>query len=465
MVKTTNKKAIGASFRDPEGFVFEHKGAIFRQINQAGKDNFDLFISSGLYQHLVDKKWLIRHKESNQNSANPHIAYKVINAEKIFFLSYPYEWSFSQLKDAALLTLDIQIAAIEHGMSLKDASAYNVQFDIESAKPIFIDSLSFQALDVRQAWIAYRQFCQHFLAPLALMAYQDVRLLQLLRSNIDGLALDLTVKLLPKRAFLSSGIFTHIYLHAKAQKAFADSTEVRDTRKSSMTKTQHLGILDGLRRSVSTLKQRKDLTEWANYYSETNYDDAAFTIKKNLVRRFIKKVKPASVWDIGGNTGEFSRIASRQGIPTISFDIDPNAIEANYILAKSEDPANILPLVIDLNNPSPNLGWNNEERSSIYNRGKADLILALALIHHLAISNNLPLERLASFFSHLSPWLIIEFVPKSDSQVKRLLSSRKDIFPDYTLDGFQKAFSEYYTFEDSKAIENSERRLYLMKRK
>jgi ribosomal protein L11 methylase PrmA len=232
-----------------------------------------------------------------------------------------------------------------------------------------------------------------------------------------------------------------------------------------MTLNQHLGILDGLRRSISKLNQRSDLTEWANYYSETNYDDIAFKEKKELVGNYLKLSKAQTVWDVGGNTGEFSRIASQQGLPTISFDIDPNAIEANYIFTKQEQSTNILPLVLDLTNPSPNLGWNNEERISIYERKSPDMIFALALIHHMAISNNLPLERLASFFSKLAPWLIIEFVPKSDSQVKRLLSSRTDIFPEYTIEGFKRAFATQFEIRESQEILNSDRTLFLMKRK
>jgi len=465
MARKESKEPIGGSFRDPEGFVFQRKGKIYRQINQAGKDNFNLLHSSGLYEHLTNNNWLTPHSQTKQVAAQPKNSYKVIQPEEIFFLSYPYEWSFSQLKDAALLTLDIQEAAIKHGMSLKDASAYNVQFDIESSSPIFIDTLSFELFETEKPWTAYRQFCQHFLAPLALMAYSDQRFLQLMRTNIDGIPLDLAWKILPSKAIFGNGLFTHIYLHAKAQAAYAGSNEKRPTRRISMTLNQHLGILDGLRRSISKLNQRSDLTEWANYYSETNYDDIAFKEKKELVGKYLKLSKAQTVWDVGGNTGEFSRIASQQGLPTISFDIDPNAIEANYILTKQEQSTNILPLVLDLTNPSPNLGWNNEERISIYERKSPDMIFALALIHHMAISNNLPLERLASFFSKLAPWLIIEFVPKSDSQVKRLLSSRTDIFPEYTIEGFKRAFATQFEIKESQEILNSDRTLFLMKRK
>jgi len=464
MVKAINNKKIAGSFRDPEGFVFSLGGEIFRQINAKGKANYDQLMSSGLYETLVTKSWLIAHSEVKIQAPEEKNYYKIIKPEVLLFISYPYEWSFSQLKDAALLTLDIQKEAISHGMSLKDSSAYNIQFDVASGKAIFIDTLSFEVFNENSPWSAYRQFCQHFLAPLALMAYSDIRFSQLLRTNIDGIPLDIAWKVLPNWSIFLPGIFTHIYLHSKAQIAYAN-TKVRPTQRGTrMTKTQHLGILDSLQRTVSRLKRKNDRSEWGKYYTETNYDETAFAHKKSLVNDFISSTKAKFVWDIGGNTGEFSRLASQKGIPTISFDIDPIAIEKNYLTSKRENEPNILPLLLDLTNPSPNLGWNNKERMSIFERRLPDAVLALALIHHLAISNNLPLGHLAQFFSRISPWLIIEFVPKSDSQVQRLFLSRKDIFPDYSKKGFETAFTVYFSIQESVNVRNSERKLYLLKR-
>ncbi len=464
MAKAQNKEKVPGSFRDPDGFVFSQDGEIYRQINLKGKINFDLLHSSGLYQALVFKNWLISHAVVSEFSSNDQDYYKIIKPEGLLFVSHPYEWSFSQLKDAALLTLDIQKEAILHGMSLKDASAYNIQFNIASGKALFIDTLSFEKFVENKTWSAYGQFCQHFLAPLALMAYSDIRFGQFLRFHIEGFPLDLAWKLLPKSAYLHSGLFTHIYLHSKAQLVFADS-KVRSARsRNRMTNNQHLGILDSLRRSISKLRYMKNSTEWENYYEDTNYSETAFNHKKTLVSKFISRSNPNFVWDLGGNTGEFSRLASNLGIPTISFDIDPNAIEKNYLISKKTNNPNIVPLILDLNNPSPDLGWNNEERPSIFNRKSPDTVLALALIHHLAISNNLPLNYLAQFFSRISPWLIIEFVPKNDSQVQRLFYSREDIFPNYSVEGFEAAFNSHFSVIEKASIQDSERTLFLMKR-
>jgi ribosomal protein L11 methylase PrmA len=464
-MKVENEGKLASSFRDPQGFVFSHKGTIYRQINQNGKANFDRLTESGLAEKLIRKKWLVKHEEVNFDIPLVGNAYKIIQPEQIPFISYPYEWSFSQLKDAALLTLDIQNEAISYGMSLKDSSAFNVQFNIVDGRPIFIDTLSFEIQKTGQPWTAYRQFCQHFLAPLALMAFSDVRLNQLLRTNIDGIPLDLAWKLLPGKAMLRLGLLTHIYLHSKAQSRYADTSLESKKVSRVMTETQQLGVIDSLRRTILSLHWEPKGTEWGEYYDQTNYADKSFRHKQQLVSNYIEKAKPNTVWDLGANNGVFSRLASEKGISTISFDVDASAVEKNYLQLKRDSDPNLLPLLSDLTNPSPDLGWDNQERLSLPSRGEPDLVMALALLHHLAISNNLPLANLAQFFSRLSQWLIIEFVPKKDSQVKKLLISREDIFPDYTFEGFEKAFAEFFKTVRVEDIKDSERRLYLMKKK
>ena len=225
-----------------------------------------------------------------------------------------------------------------------------------------------------------------------------------------------------------------------------------------------LGLLDSLLSTVKSLKVKTIQTEWTDYYQDNNYTSDSFEAKRRLVRSFIEKVQPKQVWDLGGNTGEFSRAASDLQIPTVCFDIDPGAVQQNYDLVKTNKEKFMLPLRMDLTNPSPDLGWHNAERESMQARGPVDLVMALALIHHLAISNNVPLADVASYFADLGENLIIEFVPKSDSQVKRLLASRLDIFPDYTLEGFRKAFAQRFVILDEKPVEGSERTLFLMKR-
>lgn len=452
---------LASSFRDPSGFLFQDQGELFRQINRSYASQYEQLMESGLYDALTNDGLLIPHKDVSEEKKPSDGGYKVIRPEPLHFISYPYEWSFSQLKDAALTTLQIQKRALEFGMSLKDSSAYNIQF--HKGRPLLIDTLSFEPLIEGRPWVAYRQFCQHFLAPLALMAYRDIRLGNLLRFHIDGIPLDLASKLLPRRTRLNFSLLSHIHLHASAQKRYADtSIKTQSVEGRRMGRYGLLGIIDNLESATRKLKWRPAGTEWGEYYSFHGYDENAFDEKKALVETFLESLQPTSVWDLGANVGLFSRIASERGIPTIAFDIDPAAVELNYRECVRQSETNLLPLIIDLTNPSPSLGWANEERSSLIERGPADVVFALALIHHLSISNNVPLADLTTFFSKIARWTIFEFVPKEDPQVQRLLISRDDIFDDYSFQGFEKAFTECFHIHRKEQIGASSRTLYLM---
>jgi hypothetical protein len=365
-----------------------------------------------------------------------------------------------QLKDAALATLSIQKRALKFGMSLKDASAYNVQF--YKGKAALIDTLSFETYQEGEPWVAYRQFCQHFLAPLALMATRDVRLNQLLRVYIDGIPLDLASELLPTRTRWNLGLASHIHLHASAQKKYSEVSIAEERRGRMMSKDALLGLIESLQNTVRKLEWKPAGTEWGEYYGHNNYTDAAFEHKKQLVSEWAGRVKPRLVWDLGANAGVFSRQAAGSDAYAVAWDIDPAAVEQNWMQVRKEKEVNILPLVLDLTNPSPAIGWDNRERDSFGQRGPADLVLALALIHHLAISNNLPFERIAESMAGWGKWLVIEFVPKSDSQVQRLLRSRKDIFEEYQREAFEKAFGKFFMIVESQPVHESERWMYLM---
>ena len=297
------------------------------------------------------------------------------------------------------------------------------------------------------------------------MSKRDIRLSQLMRIYIDGIPLDLTSEMLPSSAKLNAGLMMHIHLHAKAQAKYADENVEEQKQKKEISKQALLSLIDSLRNTVKKLEWNPAGTERGNYYEITNYTDAAFLHKKELISEWIKERKPTQVWDLGANNGVFSRIASDQGIFTVSFDIDPAAVEQNYRQVKEVKEKNLLPLVLDLTNPSPALGWHNNERESLISRAPADMIFALALIHHLAISNNVPLFQLADFFHTMGKWLIIEFVPKSDSQVRKLLQSRKDIFDEYTLEDFERIYKSLFTIHKKVKINEAERHLYLMERR
>lgn len=459
MKKKTNNLEP-SSFRDPSGHVYYQDGFVYRQVNKSYQKDLNQLVSSGLMDKLIKKSYLLEYSKQAKKLL-PNGAVAIYKAKKIPFISYPYEWSFSQLRDAALLTLNIQKMALEHNMVLKDASAYNVQFLDHT--PVFIDLLSFEEYMEGDPWIAYKQFCQHFLAPLLLMSKVDLELGKLLKVYIDGIPLPLASKLLPKQTYLSFSILSHIHLHAKNQNKYADSSKSNATNKISLTKFALLGIIDSLEGLIKGLNPSGQETEWGEYYTFTNYTDDSFKTKGNLVKKYLDKVNPKQVWDIGANNGEFSRLASEKGIFTVSSDYDPIAVEKNYLRAKQNKETNILPLNIDLTNPSSAIGWANIERKSFIQRGPADVVMVLALIHHLAISNNLPFSHIADFCSKIGNNLIIEFVPKSDSQVKKLLKTRKDIFGKYTQKNFELDFSKFFKLLEKKKIPGSERTLYLFK--
>lgn len=455
---------LPSSFRDPSGFLFTEGNTLYRQINLSYKENYDQLIKSSLYKKLVDLGYLVPHDKIKPLKKQSTESYQIIKPKTIPFISYPYEWCFSQLKDAALLTLEIQKTALEHGMSLKDSSAYNIQF--LEGKPILIDTLSFEKYSEGSPWIAYKQFCQHFLAPLALMTYTDIRLSRLFQLYIDGIPLDLTSTLLPLKTKIKPSLLIHLHLHAASQKRYSDKVVKKESVRGKMSKRSFLGLIDSLDGAVKGLKWEPKGTEWADYYeAKLNYIPSSLREKANLVEKFLTEIKPKNVWDVGANTGLFSRVASDKGIKTISFDIDPAAVELNYRTLKEKEEKNILPLIMDLTSPSPSIGWESRERASFMERGSADTILALALIHHLAISNNLPLPKLAEFFSNICKSLIMEFVPKEDSQVQKLLATREDIFPNYTKEKFEEAFRKFFRIKESVNIRNSKRVLYLMVKK
>ena len=451
-----NRVRLPSSFRDPSGHLFVHNGVLYRHISPRYQCHYQQLERSGLLQELVDRQLLISHTDETATKRN-HGAYKIIRPETIPFISYPYEWSFSQLKNAALVTLEVQLIALGHDMWLKDCSAYNIQF--RGTKPVLIDTLSFECYPEGSPWVAYRQFCQHFLAPLALMAFADVRMSQLLRVHIDGIPIDLASSLLPRRTYLRFSLLAHIHLHARSQRRFADRPET--AKKSQVSRNSLIQLVENLRAGIEKLTWRPGPTLWSDYYGETNYSSQAFSHKQRIVEGMLRDNGTGSVWDLGANTGVFSRIAAAHRAPVVAFEGDAVAAEDLYRQScKGAD--DILSLLLDLTNPSPALGWRHEERLSLVQRGPAGMCMALALIHHLAIGNNVPFPQIASFLHAIGDSLVIEFVPKQDSQVQRLLASREDIFDDYHQNAFEESFSRRFAIRERVSIQDSSRTLYLM---
>lgn len=463
MTDAPARAILPGSFRDPGGFLFTEGGVLYRQVNLSSKEPYERLMRSGLYRKLVEEGALIPHEEVSAGAAPEPPAYRILRPEPVPFVSYPYEWCFSQLREAALLTLKIQRAALGFGLSLKDASAYNVQF--RDGRPLLIDTLSFDLLREDEPWAAYRQFCQQFLAPLALMSRRDAGLSRLSALHLDGIPLELASRLLPGSSRLQPGLLVHLHLHAGAQRLLAD----RPVRRGSgrMSRPALLGLTDSLEAAVRSLRWRPRRSAWEHYDTDPpSYDRSALEQKQAAVAQMLERIRPAprTAWDLGANTGLFSRLAARRGIFTVALDQDPACVELNFRRCLRDGETNLLPLVMDLANPSPALGWEHRERLSLLERGPADAALALALIHHLAIGNDLPLERIVEFLGRICRWGIVEFVPKSDPLARPLLALRTEGFPDYTPERFEEHVRRGFSIRQTAAIPGTQRTLYLLER-
>src|SRR5688572_7869834 len=435
-----------SSYRDPSGFIFTKDEVLYRQVNKVFSEHFDLFIASGLYDKLVAKGLLIPHTIIPQNLTGDPQWHATIQPEKLDFISYPYEWSFGMLKDAALLTLELLREAIDHGMILKDATPYNVQW--RDGRLVFIDTLSFEKYDESKPWIAYRQFCEHFLSPLLLTHYRGLPLQQLLLAYPEGIPISFTSTFLPWRSKLSIDTYLHIHLHAR----YSRKSITVQNKPGGFSRKKLLTLVTSLQSLVNKLTLPATSSTWSAYYEEASQRNNYMEQKSAIIKKWLPSpgtFKTAA--DLGANTGEYAKLIAAHGIKTIAADFDPYCIHSLY---NSLKPANnnILPLVIDLSSPSPAIGVNNKERKSFIERTKVDLVLALALIHHLAIGKNIPFEMLAEFFSNIGTNLVIEFVPKNDSKVQVMLQQKDDIYTNYSEEQFEMAFSALYRIEDKQPI-------------
>lgn len=453
-----------ASFRDSAGFVFHQDNEVYRFISPQYLSEYIRIKDSGLYDELIEKGYLlpfieVKNRDFDQNGL-------IIKPQKIPFISYPYEWSFGQLKDAALVTLEIQKIALKYGFQLKDASAYNIQFI--GTKPIFIDTLSFDSIDPTVLWSGYKQFCQHFLAPLTMYAFCDPRMKSLLTSNIDGIPLDLAISLLPKKAYFSPSRFLHLWLHAYFQNKKCSSQKTKPVVTSSSLKKSTgsaLGLVASLKGGIRNLKRKKERSIWDQYYQGDSYQDKDFKEKVHSITSLLSTIKPKILWDLGANDGFFTEIAAPYSKYAIALDFDLTCIENMYQRLKTKKNTSILPLHMDLANPSPGIGWKNIERKSLLNRGPCDVVLALALIHHLLVSAAIPLEKIVFFFHSICEHLVIEFVPPSDPKFEQISKTNPNDFSFFTENAFSHAFSKYFTLERRIPIGNSLRVLYYFKTK
>lgn len=458
----TNYTRHPSSFKDPSGFVFESEGILYRQVNNYYAAQYLQLIDSGLYKQLVSQGQLISHEELAYNITNSPHWYLTLRPEPVQPISYAYEWCFEQLQDAALLTLSVLKTALQYGMILKDATPYNIQF--HKGRPVFIDTLSFDNYNAKQPWIAYRQFCQCFLFPLYLEHYLKTDIQKILSTYIDGIPVDIIAKLLPLKSRLSLGVWLHVYLqHTTSASARAKNGNNRNTAFSKKKLLDVIGHLTSIITSFPTNKTYK--TTWSNYYEDTILSKEYLREKEVIIREMIGQTTARTVLDLGANDGYFSKIFASQQLTVIATDADSRCISRLYNEVKKDKIENIQPLILDIANPSPAIGFNNRERAAFHDRIKTDLVAALALVHHLVIGKNISMPVLAEYFNGIAPELIIEFVPKEDEKVQQMLKSRPDTFPDYTIEVFENMFSQYFTVISKRQVPGTHRVLYYMKRR
>lgn len=468
------------SFRDRSNRVFRAGDRILRGVNEAAYENWNAVSAAPFFATLCAEGKLIGTTDASRDPAARAGALSewpaALSHEIVPFVSYPYEWSFSMLKDAALLHLEILEKAIPQGWTLKDSSAYNIQFI--GARPVFIDIPSFEPYRAGDPWGGYRQFCMMFLYPLMMKAYLGVDFGPLLRAYIDGVDPAIANKMLFRAARWKKGVFAHVYLHSKMQTraAAAELDEAKrlteDAGGSPEAKKQlrHseamvMGLIQGLRSIVAKMKSPDERTVWGDYDADHSYSDASLWRKKEFIERNAKRGEYRKVWDIGCNTGVFSRLCEPFAEQVISIDGDPKAIDRLYLREKAGGAGKILPMIIDLGNVSPNQGWRGAERKSLENRGRPDLTLCLALIHHIVIAANIPMREFIDWLGDLGGDLIIEFVSAEDAMAQMLLRNKANQYQDYTIGEFERLVSARYTIADSEELKGGHRKIYYLRRR
>lgn len=453
------------SFRDRQNQIVYLNDDVYRLIDPEALADWETLSATTFYAELLrlekivdtrpidDPSELSRHLIGDRWAA-------VLQHQRIPFVSYPYEWSFGMLRDAGLLTLEILEQALEAGMILKDASSFNVQWT--GSNPAFIDIPSIQRHQHGEPWSGYRQFCEMFLNPLFLQAYKDVGFHSWLRGSLDGIPVEELAKLMSARDLIRTGITKHVYLQSKLQSGYADtSSDVKSELRDSGFNTELIkNNVRGMSRLLRRLDWGSSRSQWSDYTLQHSYEDRDYQRKIEFVRDACSRRRRSLVWDLGANTGTFSRIAAESAEYVIAMDSDHLAVEQMYQSLKHEGSRTILPLVANIVNPSPGLGWNLKERMPLQDRGTPELTLALALIHHVVIGANVPLKSFVEWLADLGTDLVIEFVTREDPMVQKLLRNQRDIYSDYDLDNFEECLSGSFTVTHHERLNSGTRILY-----
>lgn len=444
------------SYKDSAARVVKKDGVFYRYISNTYIKEYQHLMSSGLYDELLNKGLLIAHQDLKEQTSGG--VFTVILPEQISFQSYPFEWSYSQWRKAALAYLEINSISLRYGMILKDATPYN--FFLKGGKAILLDTSSFVFFESPNYWLAYRQFCEEFLGPISLMHYRGHQWGRLTMAALRGMPLDFISKQLPWRSYLSISCLMHIHLHAKANNEPTKKPKSPSVGFTNEKLEQLFNLLS------STIKSWNSCLEypnhWANYYEQDIESPEYLVYKEKIIERWIKEIKPESVLDLGANTGKFSEIASRYAKRVIALENDEICVDQIESIIEQNKIDNLYTLTGDLTGTIPNLGLLGQEHSSIFRRGKSELVMALALTHHLLIPGMIPLDLMVELFaSFTNKYLIVEYIDSEDSKVEILQKTNTRWYPNK--EEFELAFNKLFEKLIYKKSSNNLRYYYLYK--
>lgn len=455
---------VEGSFRDRSGRVVEWQGRVFRTLSKAAFDLMSNAHETGMIERMTNKArlWpseLLPEANTPPELMNMSESNRLLEHPVLPFISYPYEWPFSLLKEAAITHLDLHLAALEEGYNLVDGSAYNIQFN--GVKPVFIDTLSLVKYEDGDYWNGYRQFCEQFLGPLLLSTKLGMSYHSWYRGELEGIPIGELSKIMGLRQYFSPAAVFHIILHAHLQQKHSDSQQSVSKSKNRFPKSRLKNLLLSLRNTINsmTLKGVKG-TEWGEYEKNNSYTSDENQKKQDLISTFVGETKAEVVWDLGCNSGLFSEAALIGGAKhVVGFDVDFGALEVAVSRAKTKK-LNFTPLHFNAMNPSPNQGWRQSERLGLTERANADVVMALAFIHHLVIGRNAPLDEVISWLMSIAPKGIIEFIPKTDPMIVRMLATREDIFADYAIETMIRSIESKARIVKREVVSASGRELF-----
>ncbi len=449
------------SFRDPGSRVWRDAGRVLRGLDEDSAADFRALSATRFYRTASQAGDLVATEIAEAAAPDGRDWSLVVEHDAIPVVTYPHEWSFSMLKDAAALTLRLVREAVDEGFTTKDATPYNVQFT--GPKPVFIDVGSFERHRAGEPWWGYRQFCQMFLYPLMFTAYKDLPFQPWLRGAVDGITPEQARRVLQGRRHGSRGVLTHVWLHAKADRRFVGGSAdtVADLKRAGYSTDIYIGLIDRLRRLVDGLRWKRSESAWHGYGDRGHYTSQDVAAKESFVRRVAGQRHRPQVWDVGANDGMFSRAAAEHADAVLAMDADGYVVDRLYRRLRQEGAARVIPLVMDFADPTPGIGWRGMERPAITRRSSPDLVLALAVIHHLALGRNVPTAEIIDHLAELGAEVVLEVPTESDPMVTRLMGNKRaGTHDDYTLDVIESQASQRFEVRRREELSKGTRVLF-----